>query len=217
MENQNFTRIPNEFLDNAAHFKLPVECWQCLMFIMRRSWGWNRKTAELRIKDIAKGTGLRPQNVIRATKRLQNDKFIDVISIDNKRAKKYRINYKYELSRFPEEKLSQEITKVISTDNKSYLQREQNVISTDNIAPLKSTADKGLHEPKERKENIKKNKKSAKAEKEFKSNSFPPSLSDHIKRKVNHQKRFAEERKRKSEEKIRTEKDLAEWDRIFNA
>ena len=73
--------------------------------------------------------------------------------------------------------LSPQITKVISTDNKSYLWREQNVISGDNKGLSKPTADVALREPKEIKENIKKNKESAKPEKEILRNSFSVSLN----------------------------------------
>jgi len=175
MENQNFTRVPNGFFDWAALFKLPVQCWQCLIFIIRRSWGWNRKTAELRIKDIAKGTGLQPPNVIRALKRLESDKIINVIPIDNKHAKNYRINYKYELSRQREETLSLQKTNVISTDNGRYPYRQQNVISTDKNNSRKPMTDVASHVPKEIKEKNKKKKESAKREKEFKRDSFSAS------------------------------------------
>jgi DNA-binding Lrp family transcriptional regulator len=136
----------------------------------------------LRIKDVAAGTGLRPPNVIRAIKRLKKDKLLDIISVDNKRGKKYRINFKYELSLKPDGKLSAEIKNVIPTDNRHYPYRQQKVIPTDNKNSYKSTTDVHLQKPKEIKKNIKKNTESnAEAKKEFKKDSFLAPLDHKLK------------------------------------
>ena len=174
---QNFTRIPNEYLDNLTKENIPQHCWRCLIFILRKTWGWNRKSAEIRNKEIVENTGLQKQHVNRSIRWLEKRHFINVTTIDYKQAKTYRINFEYELLKLVDEKSSQEVTQVTSTDYHINRYGLQNVASTGYSNPSNPTAGVTSHEPKENKEIIKKNKEScAKAKKEFNNYSFLSSL-----------------------------------------
>jgi hypothetical protein len=140
---------------------------------MRKSWGWNRKSAEIRNKEFVESTGLLKQHVNRSIRWLEKHHFINVTSIDYKQAKRYRINFKYELSKVADETSSQEVTKVTSTDYHGNHYGLQNVTSTGYSNPSNPTAGVTSQEPKEKKEKIKKNKeRSAESKKEFRRDSF---------------------------------------------
>ena len=57
MEKQNFTRVPNDFLEHLAKKNIPQHSWRCLIFIIRKSWGWNQPDVELRNNDFGWNPG----------------------------------------------------------------------------------------------------------------------------------------------------------------
>lgn len=72
-----YTRIANELMDAFARLpSLGSEAFQVLMLILRRTYGFNRKEAELSLNYIAKGTGLKNQAVSRALERLSTKRLI---------------------------------------------------------------------------------------------------------------------------------------------
>lgn len=164
---QNFTRIPNNFLEHLATLKIPIQSLQCLSVIIRLTWGYNRKSAEIRNKYFVEFTGLNKTNVVRALNKLEDMNLIKVTPIDNKRAKRYRINYRYDLLNRDDQMLPKEITKVTNSGNQKLSGEVTKVTSRDNLTQCKSTIDSGLRRAKE---NLKKTNK-----KKLKKGDAPPS------------------------------------------
>jgi phage replication O-like protein O len=178
---QGWTRVPNDFLECLATEKIPIQCWQCLSIIIRLSWGYHRKSAEIRINDFAKWTRLPPSNVIRALKKLKSMKIIKIIPADNKRAKTYRINCKNQF-------LKQQGRFVTHSDNNLLPAARTNVIRSGNLTPSKPLTGADLRRPKENLKKIK--KESANPTKKINDNFSVDSLSD------NDSKVFKDEAKR---------------------
>lgn len=120
-----YTKIANELMDALISFRISGQQRQCLDFIIRKTYGWNKKEDNISLSQFVVATGLKKQNVVRSLKQLQNLNLI-VIKNDNKVAKIYRINKRYttwkSLSKTITLKnklksLSKTITSVIKTDN----------------------------------------------------------------------------------------------------
>jgi len=115
-----YTRIANEFLEALARYRLAGEQMQCFLFILRKTWGFQKKTDAIPLSQFVVGTGLKKPNVCRALSELENKRLI-VIKNDNKKAKTYRINKHYSRWKRLSKKitLSKVITTVIKNDNPS--------------------------------------------------------------------------------------------------
>jgi len=89
-----YTRIANEIMDALMRIRIPGEQTQCLLFILRQTYGYNRKTARISMPEFMEATGLKRQYVYRALKSL-NEKRIIRINNDSKKHKVYGINKDY--------------------------------------------------------------------------------------------------------------------------
>jgi len=89
-----YTRIADEFLEALARYRLAGEQMQCFLFILRKTWGFNKKQDEIPLSQFTAGTSLKKPHVCRALKELQKKRLI-VINNGNKKAKSYRINKHY--------------------------------------------------------------------------------------------------------------------------
>ena len=54
----NFTKIANEIMDSLAKIRIPGQARQILDFIIRKTYGWNKKTDMISLSQFVKGTGL---------------------------------------------------------------------------------------------------------------------------------------------------------------
>ena len=107
-----FTPIAHELLEAFILAKFTEYQRKIVLFIWRKTYGWNKKEDDISNSQFVIGTGINKGNVSRTIKELKNAKV--VISRDNK----LKVNKNYEE------------WKVISRDNKSYLTGKQKVIST---------------------------------------------------------------------------------------
>lgn len=72
-----YTRIANELMEAFARApSMGSESFQVLMFVLRYTYGFQRKSAQLSKSFIAKGTGLRVSGVSRALKRLVSKRIL---------------------------------------------------------------------------------------------------------------------------------------------
>lgn len=72
-----FTQISNEILEAFARTpSLGSEAFQVLMLVLRYTYGFQRKDAEMSISFIAKGTGMKKRNVSRTIERLVSKRMI---------------------------------------------------------------------------------------------------------------------------------------------
>lgn len=65
-----YTPIANEILDALVSIRIPGEARQCLDFIIRKTYGFNKKEDWIALSQFVKSTGLRKPTVQRALKKL---------------------------------------------------------------------------------------------------------------------------------------------------
>lgn len=81
IKNPDCTQVPDMYFDlmpclTGAGFKV-------LMYIIRRTFGFKKNSANISISQIAEGTGLSKQQVINTIKVLENSKIIKKIKFSN--------------------------------------------------------------------------------------------------------------------------------------
>lgn len=114
-----YTAIANELMDAFARTRINGEAMQVLMVILRKTYGYNKKSDRIALSQFVEATGLKKQNVIRAVKKVVSLGL--VIQKDNAGIKEYCFTKNYALWR----PLSKKITvikkdnDVIQKDNKS--------------------------------------------------------------------------------------------------
>jgi phage replication O-like protein O len=109
-----YLKIANEIVEALAKYKIPGEPTQCLMVVLRKTYGWNCKESKISLDNYMNLTGMKKPTVCRALKWLIDHKVI--IKNDNFNPPKYSFNKFYSTW----EPLSKKITlskKIISIDN----------------------------------------------------------------------------------------------------
>ena len=106
-----YTKISNELLDALIRYRIPGEQMQVFLFIMRKTYGYNKKQDAIALSQFVDATGIKKANVSRAIKGLLSKKII-IIKKDNGIAHVYEIIKDYEKW----EPLSKKIT-IIKKDN----------------------------------------------------------------------------------------------------
>ena len=86
MDHENFTRIPNDVLEEAIGNKAMCARARVFMAILRKTYGWNKKEDWIALSQFEKMTGISKANICRTLRQLTALKII--IKSDNK----YRIN-----------------------------------------------------------------------------------------------------------------------------
>lgn len=61
-----FTKIANELYDAIARWNLSGYEYRVLLFIIRKTYGWNKKTDKIALSQFVLGTGIRKSHVSRA-------------------------------------------------------------------------------------------------------------------------------------------------------
>ena len=87
--------IANDVMDALVAIRIPGEQMQCLLFIIRKTWGWKKTQDIIALSQFNKSTGISKSHTIRALKSLENRKII-VSNIGNRLGKTYRFNKNYE-------------------------------------------------------------------------------------------------------------------------
>lgn len=126
-----YLKIANEIIEALTAYRLPGEQMQCLLFILRKTYGFNKISDMISNSQFVTGTGLKKPNVCRAIKGLINKNI--VIKIDNNYVPTYQFNKNYKTWKV----LSKKITakSVIKTDNQvlSKLIPTKDIITKDNL------------------------------------------------------------------------------------
>ncbi len=65
-----YTAIANEIMEALSKYRIPGEQMQCLLFILRKTYGFNKKWDAIANSQLVRATGLRKQHVYRAIKGL---------------------------------------------------------------------------------------------------------------------------------------------------
>jgi len=88
-----FVRIASEIIDALVSYRVPGEQMQCLLFIIRKTYGYAKKEDMISNSQFCKATGLKSPNVSRAITGLVNKKI--VIKKDNGKVPIYQFNKHY--------------------------------------------------------------------------------------------------------------------------
>jgi phage replication O-like protein O len=119
-----YTRIANEILENLASIRISGEAMQVLLVIIRKTYGFRKKSDTIALAQFSKLTGLNKPAVCRAVKKLEQMGIIiikkdNVINNDNRMASEYAINKDFEKWEPLSKKitLSKKIKNVIKKDN----------------------------------------------------------------------------------------------------
>jgi len=108
-----FLKISNEFWEAVCQIRISGEARQVFDFIIRKTWGFNKKAEVITRSQFTAGTGISRQNVNRAILLLKSMNLI--IEEDYEDSKKYRINKNFEAWN-PQSKATQ---KRVENDSKS--------------------------------------------------------------------------------------------------
>lgn len=68
--NRNFTRIPNDVLEALCALDISGNEMRIILYIIRRTYGFNRDFAEISLSEIASAVGMSTPHVSRALKKL---------------------------------------------------------------------------------------------------------------------------------------------------
>ena len=111
--------IANDLAEAFARIRISGEETQILWVILRKTYGWHKKSDAISLSQFVDITGMNKPNVIRAIHGLLSKKIIIVINIDNARAKVYGINKDFDQWEPLSKKitLSKKIINVINNDN----------------------------------------------------------------------------------------------------
>lgn len=147
-----FTRIANELIDAIAAIRIPGEAMQVFWVIMRKTYGFQKKTDSIALAQFSTATGLNKQAVCRAVKKLEQMNMViikkdNVIEKDKRHASEYAINKDIENWRPLSKKitLSKKIINVIEKDN---LPLSKKIPSKETISKEKRNPAKKSQEPK---------------------------------------------------------------------
>lgn len=88
----NFTRIHNTILERMAQADLNGSEFRCLMYLFRRTYGFNKKEDTLAFSQWVEGTGLEKRQLIRTVQGLVDAGYIYAIDNGNNRPKTYGFN-----------------------------------------------------------------------------------------------------------------------------
>lgn len=85
-----YVRLATEIYDALARYRIPGEARQVLDFIIRKTYGWNKKEDVIALSQFEIGTGLKRPTVCRAINQLIHLNLI--IKKDNSLSHSYRFN-----------------------------------------------------------------------------------------------------------------------------
>ena len=96
---KDYFRVSNDWWDALTRCHMPGNVRQCLDYIIRMTYGWRRKEAEIPIMDFVSATGLKKPHISRALKSLKLSEMVIVTKNGNnldKRLLTYSFNKYFE-------------------------------------------------------------------------------------------------------------------------
>lgn len=96
VENGNFARIHNEILERLALTDLSGSEFRCLLFLLRKTYGYQKKQDKISYSQFADGTGLERRSVIRSLEKLVSRNIIMCRDNGNNRPQSWAFNKYFE-------------------------------------------------------------------------------------------------------------------------
>jgi phage replication O-like protein O len=87
-----YLRIANEIIDALCRYRLPGEEMQCLLVVLRKTYGYGKKEDAISLSQFALITGMKRPNVSRALTGLLSKKILYVIKKDTVKTCIYTFN-----------------------------------------------------------------------------------------------------------------------------
>jgi phage replication O-like protein O len=91
-----YIRIANEIWEALAKIRISGEARQVFDAIVRKTWGWNKKSASIPLTQLEEMTGLRKSRIIESRKKLLKMNLIFVTKKGNSLSVKYCINKNFD-------------------------------------------------------------------------------------------------------------------------
>ncbi len=92
IDNGEFTRIANEVLEQLVKRGLLGSELSLLLFVIRKTWGWNKKEDIISLTQFELGLGVSRHTVINTIKNLVSKKMLVKRSIPERQEKAYKFN-----------------------------------------------------------------------------------------------------------------------------
>lgn len=112
-------RIANEVWDALCRVRIPAQARQVLDVIVRKTYGFNKKTDIISLSQFVDATGLHKPNVVRAIHKLIDMNLISRNGTARKSSYSFNKDHESWVSLSEQIKLSKQITEIISSDNKT--------------------------------------------------------------------------------------------------
>jgi phage replication O-like protein O len=90
-----YTKIATEIMEALIKYRIPGEQMQCLLFIIRKTYGWHKKEDEISLSQFMEATGLIKPSVCRAINNLKLKNVIFVSKKANRTHPTYSFNKKH--------------------------------------------------------------------------------------------------------------------------
>lgn len=87
-ENGNI-QIATEIWEHLTKIRIPGEARQVLDWILRKTYGWNKKTDKISLSQFEEGTGLKKNTICKVLVKLQAMNLISITQLGNEIAKEY--------------------------------------------------------------------------------------------------------------------------------
>lgn len=130
-----YTRIANELLEAICRLNISGNEMRILLYIIRRTYGFNRSYAEIPLSDISAALGMKKGNVSRGIKKLREANIVDHRPNKGTTPQTVSINKNYDewsVETCTDLLLSNSITVINSDNPKGYQFGNPTVINSDN-------------------------------------------------------------------------------------
>jgi len=158
IENGEYSRIHNDILSALAVARFTGSEYRCLLFLLRKTYGWRKKEDAISLSQWAEGVGIdKRQNVLRTLQKLVKNGVVYVIDNGANHTQTWGFNKyveQWDADLFPEGVMPEDNTSVITEDNSL----EPSVISQDNRSVI-SQDNRSVISQDNNKRNIKENKR----------------------------------------------------------
>jgi phage replication O-like protein O len=92
LPDKDYFKVKNDWWEALVRCKIPGNQWQCVMHIIRKTYGWQIKECEIPMNSFVDATGIKKPHVSRALKMLKQRKIIIVTHDGNSKHLTYSFN-----------------------------------------------------------------------------------------------------------------------------
>ena len=74
-----YTPIANEIMEALARTHLPSSDFRCLLYIIRKTYGYHKKTDQISLNQFSQATGLKTKHVSRSLRSLEGKNIMSIL------------------------------------------------------------------------------------------------------------------------------------------